>query len=320
MAQPASDAESLRDGPLPMRPEAMRNDLTSMLLPFFPEEQTGRVFRAVIDGRAVTIYSENPAVPVATPGDRRVLNYLAATLAAAIRAGGQPTRHLNVELRGLLEAMASDAALGAGLGGSDYGRVTARLDRLMATVIETEMPLGEDVARRRRFRWIDAYQHDDLLTAGGRRILRLSISLSEDAFSWLTRSLGFDVTPREFQALTSGRASLWRIFEICLARLIQSGGAEVRIGLAELRDRVPIASELKVFKARTLKAAMEGIAAQPEMARRLRLSLDVATDAGFEPLEPGRRAALERIHVRVTRGSAPLPDAAPLIGREVAVS
>lgn len=300
-------------GAMSVRPEGMRNDLTSMLMPFFPEDPGLREYSATIDGYSVAIFSDHPDHPIATAGDRRVLNYLAGILATSIRAGAPPTRTLNIELRGLLETMASDAVIANGIGGSEYQRVVSRLNRLMATVIETEMPIADDVRRRRRFSWIDSYEHDDQIAPGGRKILRLSVRLSEEAFFWLTRSLGFDVSHREFQHLTAGRSSLWRIFEICLARLIQNRGEDVHIGLAELRDRIPIASELKVFKNRTLRNAMEGIASSKEMSKRLTLSLERRGERGFEPVAPKKRTPLDTLYVRVSRGAAPLPADAPLI-------
>ena len=296
-----------------LRPEGMRNDLTSMLLPFFPEDPGLREYSATIDGYSVAIYSDHPDYPIATAGDRRILNYLAGILATSIRSGAPPTRSLNIELRGLLETMASDAVLSNGIGGSEYQRVLSRLNRLMATVIETEMPIADDIRRRRRFSWIDSYEHDDQIAPGGRKILRLTVRLSEEAFFWLSRSLGFDVSHREFQHLTAGRSSLWRIFEICLARLIQNEGNDVHISLAELRDRIPIASELKVFKNRTLRNAMDGIAASVEMSKRLSLSLEHKTADGFQAIDARKRAPLDSLYIRVKRGSMPLPAASPLI-------
>lgn len=300
-----------------LRPEGMRNDLTSMLLPFFPEDPGLREYSATIDGYSVAIYSDHPDYPIATAGDRRILNYLAGILATSIRSGAPPTRSLNIELRGLLETMASDAVLSNGIGGSEYQRVLSRLNRLMATVIETEMPIADDIRRRRRFSWIDSYEHDDQIAPGGRKILRLTVRLSEEAFFWLSRSLGFDVSHREFQHLTAGRSSLWRIFEICLARLIQNDGNDVYIGLSELRDRIPIASELKVFKNRTLRNAMDGIAASAEMSKRLSLSLAYKTDEGFIPIDARKRAPLDSLYIRVRRGAMPLPAASPLINEAV---
>jgi hypothetical protein len=318
-AHPHDHAGPIGVAAMTVRPDGMRNDLTSMLLPFFPEDPGLRAYSATIDGYSVAIYSDHPDYPIATAGDRRVLNYLAGILATSIRSGAPPTRSLNIELRGLLETMASDAVVANGIGGSEYQRVISRLNRLMATVIETEMPIADDIRRRRRFSWIDSYEHDDQIAPGGRKILRLTVRLSEEAFHWLSRSLGFDVSHREFQHLTAGRSSLWRIFEICLARLIQNAGEDVHISLSELRDRVPIASELKVFKNRTLRNAMEGIAASKEMSRRLRLALVRETEAGFIPVEPRKRAPLDSLYVRVSRGAAPLPTAAPLIKGDVTV-
>lgn len=282
----------------------MRNNIDTMLMPFFPEDGLAERFDGMIDGHAVTIYTDQPGGRIASASDRKVLNLIAAQIAAFVRSGERPTRHVELGVRDVLEAIASDGPIG----GSEYSRITQRLERLASTWITTEAPLSHQVARKRHFRWIDAFEQDLQTTPSGQKVLRLKISLSEDAFAWLTRNDGYDLSREEFRALTASRSSSWRIYEICLAQLLLAGGAIVRIPIEDIRQRVPITAELKVFKARTLKAAMRTIAENPEMAKAIRVSLERKTeDGGFEPLPEGKRASHDQTYVCVTRGNGPLP-------------
>lgn len=281
---------------------AMRSDLTSMLLPFFPEDRGLTRYRTEIGGYIVDL-SCDEGYTIATASDRKVLNCIGAAIAGAIRAGREPSRHVEMEVRPMLEALSPDAVMG----GADYQRIRERLTRLMATVIETEMPIADDVRRRRRFRWIDAFEHDDKITPNGRKILSLRISLSEDAFRWMTTSLGFDISTRDFQAITSARSSIWRIYEICLATLARAETRTTCISIDELRSRIPISSELKVFKSRTLRAALEAIEQTPEMSARITARLERKTEKGFTPIDFSKRAPLDSLYVRVGPGTSPLP-------------
>jgi hypothetical protein len=281
----------------------MRSDIASMLLPFFPEDRGLTTFSTTIDGYGVSLSSDE-GYTIATTADRKILNFLAAAIARSIRNGVPPSRHIEVEMRPMLAALSLDCSAA---GGSDYQRIRERLSRLMATVIETDIPIGDGLRRRRRFRWIDAFEHDDKVTPGGRKILAIRISLSEDAFHWLTTSLGFDLCPREFQTITSARSSVWRIYEICLAWLAQAETRTVVIPISELRDRVPIASALKVFKTRTLRNALDAIRDTPEMASRIAARLERKTDSGFIPVDFSSRAPLDQLYVRVGPGTGPLP-------------
>lgn len=282
----------------------MRSDLHCMLMPFFPEEVNLREYTTSINGYTIKIRSDDPDSTIATPSDRKILNLLAGAIARNIRAGGQPSRHIALDTRTLIETLSDDGAIG----GSQYSRVVSRLKRLMATIIETEMPLGDDISRRRMFRWIDAFEHDDKDLPGGRKMLGLRITISEDAFLWMTRSLGYDLTRQQFHAITSSRSSIWRIYEICLARLLANQGAMDRISLAYLKDRIPISSPMKAFKSRTLRGAMEAIENHVEMSRQITLRLVTERSPGvFEPIPFSKRAKLDTLHIEVSKGSDPLP-------------
>jgi hypothetical protein len=281
----------------------MRSDLYSMLLPFFPEGNGLREYRASLGGYEIRISADNPNIPIATPQDRKILNFLAGTLAHNIRAGNPPSRHLVIDARTMVEALHE----GRQVGGSQYNIIVDRLERLMSTVIETEMPLGDDEKRRRRFRWIDAFEHDDKEIPGGRKMLRLRITISEDAFYWMTRTLGFDISRSNFQSVTSYRSSIWRIYEICLVRLITHRGETVHIPIDDLRMRVPISSSLKMFKSRTLKAALTEIPNNIEMSQHIRLDLAKKVNDDYEVTSFSQRAKLDSLYVRVSRGSGPLP-------------
>lgn len=282
----------------------MRSDLVSMMMPFFPEDQGLREYRTELNGYSLTLTTDDPNISIATPADRKILNLLAGAVAQHIRSGNPPTRHVAIDTRSIVEALSDDGVVG----GNEYQRVLERLRRLMATVIETEMPLGDGVSRRRRFRWIDGYEHDDKELPGRRKMLGLRITISEDAFFWMTRSLGFDLSRQDFHSLTSSRSSIWRIYEICLARLITRRGQAARISIEELRNRVPISSELKVFKARTLRSAFKAISEHPEMSRHIILDLQRRLPGDeFESIDFSQRARLGMLYVRVRKGPAPLP-------------
>jgi len=283
-------------------PMGMRSDLVSMLMPFFPDDRTLQTFETEVGGYRISMHCEQDDGVLATPADRKILNLLAGAVAYHIRSGKEPSRHIALDTRTMVEALRGEAVFG----GNDYTRVLDSLNRLMATVIETEMPLGDGISRRRRFRWIDAYEHDDKETPGGRRMLGLKISISEDAFLWMTRTLGFDITRERFQTITSTRSSIWRVYEICLAKLMSERGA-ARISLAELRDRIPLSSELKIFKTRTLRSAFSAVSEKPEMAGHLRLSLERQTENGFEEIDFRKRVRLESIFVRIRPGPTSLP-------------
>ena len=287
----------------------MRSDLDTMLLPFFPEASGGTEFSTEIAGTRVRLHVTDATQQIATPVDRKILNLLAARIGDTIRTGGTPSRRVLVGVRDMIDALASAGECG----GSDYGRITERLERLAATRVVVETPLSEAISRRRQFNWIDGFEQDVLQTPGGKRLLRLKITLSEEAFRWITRHEGFDVPQDEFQALTASRSSVWRIYEICLALLLRAGGEPVRIDLDELRRRVPISSDLKVFKARPLKAALTAIASDLQMSRAMAARLERRTAEGWRPLGPRERAPLHELAVCVRRGADPLPEITRLL-------
>lgn len=293
----------------PKSPAGVRSDLDTMLMPFFPEDAGLETFSTRIGGYAVTMHTTIPGGSIATAGDRKILNLLAARVGEMIGAGLAPTRHIAIGVRDIIDAISCDGVTG----GSEYKRISARLERLASTWITTEVPLEEDVSRERRFRWIDAWEQDVRHSPGGQKILRLKISLSVDAFQWITRNEGFEITAEEFHALTASRSSSWRIYEICLAQLMRNGGDPVHIQIDDLRRRIPITSELKLFRARTLKSSMKAIAENPQMSRTLRLRLERLTENGFEPVPAGKRTLLDTLHVRVERGPDPLPETNRLI-------
>lgn len=297
---------SLSAGPAPLPSDdliGMRTDLVSMLMPFFPDDKGRTCFETMVDGYKITVTSDTEGIPVATSTDRKLLTLLAGSVARHIRAGHAPTRHIELDMRAVLEALSGNNVVG----GSDYQRIVDRMTRLMSSVIETEMPLGDGIARRRRFRWVDAFEHDTRDTTHGRRMLSLRVSISEDAFRWMTRSLGFDMAQKSYRRITASRSSVWRIYEICLAHLMRSDEIPARIGLDDLRRRVPITSELKTFKSRTLKSAMTTIAASPEMSNHIDLCLERQTETGFEPIPFTRRVALDSLYVRIRPGRRGLP-------------
>lgn len=295
-----------RDG-LALLAIPMRTDLATMLLPIFAEGRAA--VEALFDGHRLRVYVEGDEARIAGPADRKILNFLAGAIANRVRSGLGGSRHIQIETRPLIEALHSEGVVG----GAEYERLIASLNRLMATVVETTMPLGDGIVRERRFRWIDAYEHDNRQTAGGKAILALKITLSEDAYAWMTRTLGFDVAQPDFAAITSSRSSAWRIYEICLARLVQARTATVAIPIDELRQRIPASSPIKVFKSRTLRQAFDAIERTPQMRQHITLRLERKTPKGFEEVPFSKRVKHEELHVRVLRGGRPLPRASVLV-------
>jgi len=287
----------------------VRQDLLSMSLPLFPDEDAGDTFTATLGAQTITIGNDREG-RMALPADRKLINLLASVVAHQIRSGETPSRHLVVSTRHVLAAHSH----GARPGGADYARLNERLDRLMGTFIETEERLANGDLRKRRFRWIAAYEHDR--DPDTNAVHRLKISISEEAYVWITRTLGFDTAAAEFHAITSAPPSIWRIYEVCLFKIMMNRGRPARIPLAELRDRVPRTCELKIFKNRILKKAIDAINSDPSMGRHIQLSLEVAEPCGdvFTTLGPGKRCPnLERLHVRIEQGAGRLPQASALI-------
>ena len=270
-----------------------RSDITSMLLPLFPDSSNGSAFETSVDGHKIRISIEGEHYHPATQADRRVLDFVAGALAMSVRSGIAPSRTVVLPARPLLRIVSGDRSLG----GEDYLRLRTSLERLMATVIETEHPLAFGKRRFRRLRLIDAFQYDQGLDSDGNpRFASVEITLSDDFCYWIMREPGIDTDPRDYRRLTTIPGSAYRIYQIFLAGLLKDGTGTVRMPLKELRDRIPLTSDLKVFKARALKQALKIIAEDEHMSRFLRLELERETQEGFAPLGEGR-CALDKLYV-----------------------
>lgn len=278
----------------------VRTDLTT-LLPIFAERPNSAEFEATVDGYRLTIYSDDEGIRLPTSLDHKILTLLAAHIRDVIRAGGTPSRQIYVHRQELLNLLYGSN----NVGGADYKRLIERLNRLFAVRIVAEHALDENTSRRRHFRWIESFEEDFQHTGRGKELVRLRITLSTDAFRWITRHEGFDLSHQEFTAISRSGASVSRVFDICLARLVYARGEDIYIQIDDLRRRVPISSSLRHFKSRTLKAALDEIETNQGMARLLSARLVRQTEAGFEPVVG--RAPLDSLYVHVSRGSAPLP-------------
>ncbi len=280
----------------------VRNDLNTMLLPMFTEQAEATSFQTEVDGCILTMQSGDGEFRLPTALDRKILNLLAAHVRDVIRSGGRPTRHILVHRQELLDLLNGS---GTHAGGADYRRLNERLNRLLSARIIAERAVNAQTSRRRHFRWIDAFEEELRQTGRGKELVRLKISLSEDAFSWITRNEGFDMTHQQFSAITSSGASISRIFDICLAKLVYARGEDVYMQIDDLRRRVPISAHLRSFKSRTLKNAMSAISASPDMSRLVSLELCKRAADGFHPLDGQTR--LENVYLRVSKGPGSLP-------------
>jgi len=280
----------------------VRSDLNTILLPLFSEQPEATSARVEIDGVVLSMHTDDEGVRLPTTLDWKILNLLSAHVRDAIRLSGRPTRHITVWRQDLLDLMKRH---NGAAGGADYKRLTDRLQRLLSVRIVAERRLDGSTSRRRHFRWIDAFEEDLRETGRGKELVKIKISLSEDAFAWITRHQGFDMSHQEHLALSSSSASISRIFSIALAKLVSSQGCPVFMQIDDLRRRIPLNSELKSFKAKTLKTAIKQIAANPSMSRLLSLELCRTTDDGFVPL--AGRTPLDQIYLKIKKGPGDLP-------------
>lgn len=278
-----------------------RNDLTSMLLPLFPESTVGTSFETEIDGHKITISIDSEHRHLPTQADSRVLAVIAGALARSVRAGITPSRELVVPARPMLEILAGDRVSG----GEDYARLRRSLERLMGVVIETEHPLAFGKKRFKRLRLIDAFGYDHAPEGDGfSPYVSINVTISDDLFSWIMHEPGIDTAPNEYRRLTATPGSTDRIFRIMVAGLIKGRTDVVRMPIDELRQRIPLSSDLKVFKARTLKQSMKIIDEDPYMSNILYLALERRTDDGFVDIN-GQRCPLKDIYLAAYRREIP---------------
>jgi len=285
----------------PLISRGMRTDLDTMILPLFPEDKGLSEFHTTIDGQDVRISSQKEGVTIATATDRKLLNLILSRVSDQIQDGVRHNPSITLQAVDIVTALNGDAVYG----GSEYQRITERLQRLRATHVTATLRTSANTYTEIDFSWLDYVAKQVNQSDFERRVVLVQVKLTDPAFAWLTRRDGFEIPQKEFHAITASRSSAWRIYEICFAHILRSGEDEIYIGLDDLRSRVPITSELKVFKARTLKVAMETIARSPEMSRRINLSLARKTDSGFEDIDFGKRVKLDTLYVRVGKGHAP---------------
>jgi len=285
----------------------IRNDLNTMLLPMFAEHQDAGRFETEIDDCRLEIYSDDDKVGLPTALDRKILTLLAAHVRDVIQSGGEPRQDIFVHRQDLLSLLNGSN----NVGGKDYKRLEERLQRLRSVRIVAERSLDATTTRRTQFSWIQGFEEDFHHTGRGKELVRLRITLSQEAFRWITRHQGFDMSHQDFTAISKSSASVSRVFDICLARLVYAEGRDVYIQIDDLRRRIPISSPLRHFKSRTLKAALKEIAENKSMSRILTASLVKKTETGFE--EVTGRTQLESLYLKVAKGPAPLPSVNCLI-------
>jgi len=285
----------------------IRNDLNTMLLPMFAEHQDAGRFETEIDDCRLEIYSDDSKVGLPTALDRKILTLLAAHVRDVIQSGGEPRQDVFVHRQDLLSLLNGSN----NVGGKDYKRLEERLQRLASVRIVAERIIDATTTRRTQFSWIEGFEEDFHHTGRGKELVRLRITLSQEAFRWITRHQGFDMSHQDFTAISKSSASISRVFDICLARLVYAEGHDVYIQIDDLRRRIPISSPLRHFKSRTLKAALKEISENQSMSRILSASLVKKTETGFE--EVAGRAPLESLYLKVSKGPAPLPSVNCLI-------
>lgn len=268
---------------------------STMLMPFFPEPTGASQYHTDLGSTTVSIFVEGETDTIATPSDRRILHILPAILKRQIDEGNV-SRHLTIKVSELI-IQSSEAVL---LGGEDYTRIREKLERLMATVIETSELMPNGMRRTKRFRWVDKFQYDSDGKNIGPSTHSVTITLSEDVYSMMVDGTGFDTPNDVYRSVVSQPSSTWRIYEICLATVLQNDLQESVIPMSELHMRIPLQCPLKNFRSRALKNAMNIIAQHEEMSRRIKLALVRKTDDGFEEVPAGKRVLLTDVFIQIT--------------------
>jgi hypothetical protein len=270
---------------------------SAMLLPLFPEPTGSREYKTSLDGVDFRIFVEGDDGTLATPSDRRLMSIIAAALARQIQSN-ITSRHLHIETRELMNAL-NPLEEKSRYGGENYARLREKLTRLMATVIETSQPVSTSKRRNSRFRWIDSFQYEGVDENISGQTTSVRITLSEEAFFMMASELGFNTPQEAFLSIASNSSSTWRIYEICLATVLRNNGQATRVSIEDLHHRIPLQCPLKVFKSRALKKALEKISEQPEMAGRIRLSLERKTETGFEEISFSKRVSPNQVFVSI---------------------
>jgi len=271
----------------------------AMLLPFFPEPNGSREFSTSVGDLDVRIYLEDEGDTLATPGDRKIIAILSAAIARQIRNGiNDPV--IDIQVNELLDALVGPELIP---GGEEYARLQEKLNRLMNTVIETSKAMPNGMRRNQRFRWIGAYEYDSTEKAITGNTKSVRISLTKQAFSLITEVAGFDTPADIYRSISLSPTSTWRIYEICIATLLRNDREATTISMAELHHRIPMQCPLKVFKSRALRKAFEVISSDPEMSKRLSLTLlKKNPDGSMEEVEFSKRAKTDEVYIGITPG------------------
>lgn len=261
---------------------------SAMLLPFFPEADGIREFSTTLDDVEVKVYVEGDQSTLVNSGDRKVIGVLSAALARQIRAG-IISRHIEIQVPELMRMLDGDRKIG----GEDYTRLREKLERLMATVVETSEPAPDGLRRNRRFRWVDGFVYDSTDTSITGHTKSIRISLSEESFSMMAGGLGYDTPPDAYRSVISNPSSTWRVYEICLAKVLRNNSKPTSIPISELHQRIPLKCEVRVFKARALKRAIKAIAEHPQMSKHIGISLQRKCEDGFEEVDFSQRSKVD---------------------------
>ncbi len=133
-------------------------------------------------------------IGIATIWDFDVVLWATSQLNEAVERGVEPTRHLTFHPHDLLRAIGRD------VGGGDYRDLDAALQRLVGTVIATNVrATGRD--RRALFHLLEAYERDADLEG---RVKSMSITVPDWLFNAVVKERSVLAIPRDYFGITSG--------------------------------------------------------------------------------------------------------------------
>ncbi len=299
--RPAKSYQPRHDALIP------RSNPEIMLLPFFPECRGQNEYHARTEDMEVTVRfvpdldrtdtgDDDLDVTIATPEDRKLLNILSGLLARQVRAGS--TSHtIDVSVRELLTSL--DGPHRKNPGGEDYRRLRERLHRVKQTEVTLSRRQVNGTWDTEEFWWITNLRFESSDKQIGKDTKSISITLNSKAFDMMTKGVGYDTPHEEFLQITSNPTTTWRIYQICLASLIENAGDTTHISINLLHDLIPMQSDVKVFKSRTLRRSLDLISANELMSKHIRLALVKKTQSGFEEIAFSHRTALKNVHIRI---------------------
>lgn len=256
---------------------APKDDLGSMEHPIFS--------LATRPDRRVLSYSHNDTVIEVTPSvrgratihDKDILIYCISQLMAALNAGQEISRSLQIRARDLLIATNRDTS------GDSYGRLRDAFERLAGTRITTNLATG-GIETTRGFGLIEAWEIVRRSRSG--RMVSVRVTLSD----WLFRAvLSKSVLTLSRDYFRLRKPLERRVYE--LARKHCGRQPRWTVSMAVLHKKAGSAAPLRVFRAAVRRMIANGHLPEYELAEQPGDLIRVSRRAGATPV-PGQGGEL----------------------------